>query len=63
MSLQKEESTLNQQKNWTVQWSSALKKIYRYTSYKFGIDTKNNREKINQNLRNDFETLKKNKKN
>ena len=40
-----------------------VKKIYRYTSYKVSIDTKNNREKINQNLRNDFETLKKNKKN
>ena len=40
-----------------------VKKIYRYTSYKDGIDTKNNREKINQNLRNNFETLKKNKKN
>ena len=63
MPLQKEESTLNQQKNCTVQWSSALKKIYRYTSYKDGIDTKNNREKINQNLRNNFETLKKDKKN
>ena len=63
MPLQKEESTLNQQKNCTVQWSSALKKIYRYTSYKDGIDTKINREKINQNLRNNFETLKKDKKN
>ena len=40
-----------------------VKKIYRYTSNKVSIDTKNNREKINQNLRNDFETLKKNKKN
>ena len=40
-----------------------VKKIYRYTSYKVSIDTKNNREKINQNLGNDFETLKKNKKN
>ena len=43
--------------------SSEVKKNYRYTSYKVDIDTENNREKINQNLRNDLETLKKNKKN
>ena len=40
-----------------------VKKIYRFTSYKVGIDTKNNREKINRNLRNYLETLNKNKKN
>ena len=40
-----------------------VKTIYRYTSYKVGIDSKNNREKINRNLRNDIETRKKNKKN
>ena len=40
-----------------------IKNIYRFTSYKVGIDTKNNREKINQNLRNDLDTLKKKKKN
>ena len=40
-----------------------VKNIYRFTSYKVGIDTKNNREKINQNLRNDLDTLKKKKKN
>ena len=38
-------------------------KNYRFTSYKVGIDTKNNREKINQNLRNYLQTLKKKKKN
>ena len=40
-----------------------VKKNYRFTSYKVGIDTKNNREKINRNLRNYLETLNKNKKN
>ena len=40
-----------------------VKTIYRFTSYKVGIDTKNNKEKINRNLRNDLDTLKKNKKN
>ena len=40
-----------------------VKKIYRFTSCKVGIDTKNNREKINRNLRNYLETLNKNKKN
>ena len=38
-------------------------KNYRFTSYKVGIDTKNNREKINRNSRNYLETLNKNKKN
>ena len=40
-----------------------VKRIYRFTSYKVGIVVKNNREKINQNLRNDLKTLKKKKKN
>ena len=40
-----------------------VKKIYWFTSYKVGIDTKNSREKINQNFLNDLETLKKKKKN
>ena len=39
-----------------------VKKNYLFTSCKVGIDTKNNRKKINQNLRSDLETLKKNKK-
>ena len=40
-----------------------VKTIYRFTSCKVGIDTKNNREKINRNVRNYLETLNKNKKN
>ena len=40
-----------------------VKRIYRFTSQKVGIFAKNNREKINQNLRNDLKILKKKKKN
>ena len=40
-----------------------VKRIYRFTSQKVGIVAKNNREKINQNLRNDLKILKKKKKN
>ena len=61
MSLQKAESILNQQKNRPVKF--CVKRIYRLTSYKVGIVAKNNKEKINQNLRNDLKMLKKKKKN
>ena len=40
-----------------------VKKVYRFIFHKVGINTKNSREKIHQNLRNDLETLKKKNKN